>query len=537
MPRIRIDQQVIDAPAGATVLAAARQAGIDIPTLCHYEGFPAQNSCLVCLVRVDGAPRLRPACSLPVAEGMVVESQSDEVRAARRTALELLLSDHAGDCIAPCRNNCPAHMDVPLMMRQIIDDDLPAAIRTVKADIPLPAVLGYVCPAPCEGGCRRKASDAPVAVCLLKRFVAEQDLAAADPFLPDCAPATGRRIAIVGTGPTGLSAAYYLQLRGHACTLYDANDQPGGALRYGIDRDVLPPHVLDGEIDIIRRLGAGFTMNWRLGRDGTIHDLRCDYDAVLLAIGAIDEQDGGLDLPTTRRGVTVDGRTFQTCRPEVFAAGGAVRRTRLAIRSVAEGKAAAMCIDRYLAGHDPADVDPTVNVAMGRLEEQELVEFMLRAGAEQRVTPAGGLMRGYRPEEARAEAARCLQCSCSGACDCRIRCLATEYGCDLRRYRGTRRPYGRIERRGGVIFEPGKCISCGLCVAIARRVGEPLGVTFIGRGFDIRLAAPGGASIAEGLGRAAKLCVDACPTSALQFDPARQPVQLTSSIPSGDRAR
>ncbi|MCC5828627.1 MAG: (2Fe-2S)-binding protein [Phycisphaeraceae bacterium] len=534
MPRITIDQHVMDIPADTTVLTAARQAGIDIPTLCHYDGFPAQNSCMVCVVKVNGATRLRPACSLPVSDGMVIESESDEVRAARRTALELLLSDHAGDCVAPCRNNCPANMDVPLMMRQIIDDDLPGAIATVKADIPLPAVLGYICPAPCEGGCRRKAGDGPVAVCLLKRFVAEQDLAAADPFLPDCAPATGGRIAIVGTGPTGLSAAYYLQLRGYACMLYDANDQPGGAMRYGIDRDLLPLHVLDGEIDIIRQLGASFFMNWRLGRDGSVHDLRREHEAVLLAIGAIDEQDGELNLPTTRRGVTVDGRTFQTHWPDVFAAGGAVRRTRLAVRSVAEGKAAAKCIDRYLAGHDPADVNPTVGVAMGRLEEQELVEFMLRASPDRRLTPAGGLQRGYNSDEARTEAARCLQCSCGGGCDCRIRQLATEYGCDLKRYRGTRRPYARVQREGGVVFEPGKCISCGLCVTIARQLGEPTGVTFVGRGFDIHLAAPDGASIAQGLGHAAQTCVLACPTSALQFDPSSQPVQITTSIPGAE---
>ena len=515
-------------PDGTTVLAAAREAGVDIPTLCHVDGVPAQNSCLVCLVKIDGSARLRPACSTVVREGMAVESACDEVRAARRTALELLLSDHAGDCVAPCQNNCPAHMDVPLMMRQILDDDLPGAIRTVKADIPLPAVLGRICPAPCEGGCRRKPADGPVAVCLLKRYVADVDLAADRPWAPAGAEPSGKRIAIVGAGPTGLSAAYYLRLRGHACTIFDADAEPGGAMRRHIDPDLLPRDVLDGEIAIIRRLGVSFTMNWTLGEHGTLAELRRDHDAVLLATGPIDRPVGDLGLRTTRRGVVVDGRTFQTQMADVFAAGGAVRRTRLAVRSVAEGKAAAACIDRYLTGNADQPVETTVDVSMGRLEEQELTELMLNAEPHERLTPEGGLGRGFTAAEARAEAGRCLQCNCAGACDCRIRRLAADYGVDLKRYRGARRKYLQVQRQGGVIFEPGKCISCGLCVAITRRFAEPLGLTFVGRGFDMRLAAPADASMAAAMGRAAHACVDACPTAALRFDAAdRRLVPLT----------
>ena len=527
MPRISIDQQTIEVAAGATVLDAARRLGVDIPTLCHHKGYPPQNSCLLCLVKVDGSPRLRPACSLPAAEGMVIESDSDEVRAARRTALELLLSDHAGDCIAPCQNNCPAHMDVPLMMRQIVGEEFEAAIRTVKAEIPLPAVLGRICPAPCEGGCRRKPGDAPVAVCLLKRFVADEDLSRDEPFVPACQAPSGRTVAVVGAGPAGLAAAYDLQLRGHACTLYDNNAQPGGALRYAIDRQVLPLDVLDGEIDIIRRLGAQFVMNWHMGVDGTLDELRRRHNAVLLAMGPVHGQAGELALATTSRGVSVNKRTFQTQRPDVFAAGGTLGRTRLAVRSVAQGKDAARCIDRYLRGDDPADAEQTVNVSMGPLAEQELAALMLEASPDDRLSPEGGLMRGFNRAEARAEAGRCLQCSCRGAGDCRIRALATQYGANPRRYPGARRRLSRVQRQGGVVFEPGKCISCGLCVAIVRQMGEPIGLSFVGRGFDVHLAVPGGAGIARGLGQAARACVEACPTAALRFASPEPLVPLT----------
>ena len=523
--KLSIDGRAVEVAEGTSVLAAARRAGIDIPTLCHADGYEPQSSCLLCLVRVNGSSRLRPSCSLAAADDMVIDSETDDMRAARRTAVELLLSDHAGDCLAPCRNNCPAHMDVPRMMRQIIAGDLRGAIETVKRDIPLPAVLGRICPAPCEGGCRRKPHDAPVSVCLLKRYVADADLACGDPLLPTCAPATGRRVAIVGAGPTGLSAAWYLRLKGHDAVVFDDADQPGGALRQ-VPADVLPADVLDGEIDIIRRLGVSFRMNASVAGAPGVDDLRRDFDAVLLAVGALEESTR-YGVKQTKRGITVDGRTFQTDRPEVFAAGGAVRKSRLAVRSVAEGKAAAECIDRYLRGVDPGEGEPAVNAAMGRLDERELAEFMLGADEHARLTPAGGLARGYTADEAVAEAGRCMQCSCAGEHDYRIRRIATALGADLSRHRSARRRYQPAVRSGGVVFEPGKCIACGLCVAVTRQRGEPLGVTLVQRGFAVHLAVPFDRPLAEGLGASASEAVRVCPTGALRLAPEAKTTPLT----------
>lgn len=529
MVNLTIDNQPISVPEGTSVLHAARELGIAIPTLCHVDGYKPQNSCLLCLVRVNGSPRLKPACSLTATEGMVIESEDDSVRAARRTAVELLLSDHAGDCLAPCQNNCPAHMDVPKMMRQIIAGDLRGAVETVKRDIPLPAVLGRICPAPCEGGCRRKASDAPVAVCLLKRYVADIDLAGGDPLLPPRAVSTQRRVAVIGSGPTGLSAAYYLQLHGHRCTIFDANAEPGGAMRSHIPDDVLPRDVLDAEIDIIRRLGATFQMNHPVPDANALDQLREDFDATLLAVGGVEAlPDFGVSR--TKRGVSIDGRTFQTSKPDIFAAGGAVRKSRLAVRSVAEGKLAAECIDRYLAGRSPEPVESAVNASMGKLDERELIDFMLGADEHERITPEGGLKRGFTAEEAVIEAGRCMQCSCAGGDACGIRQIAASLGADLSRYRGDRRAYRPIQRAGGVVFEPGKCIACGLCVEAVRR-HAPAGLTLVGRGFDVHLAVPFGQSIDQGVGDAAAEAVRVCPTAALRFDAACETfTPLTSTI-------
>src|SRR5512146_974084 len=108
MPRLTIDNKPVEAPAGATILDAARAVGIDIPTLCFHSSCSPSTSCLCCVVKVNGGGRLLPSCATKAAEGMVVESETAEVRDARRMALELLLADHAGDCFAPCTNICPA---------------------------------------------------------------------------------------------------------------------------------------------------------------------------------------------------------------------------------------------------------------------------------------------------------------------------------------------------------------------------------------------------------------------------------------------
>ncbi|HUU21926.1 MAG TPA: 2Fe-2S iron-sulfur cluster-binding protein, partial [Phycisphaerae bacterium] len=142
MPTIHIDNQPVEVANGATILEAAGKLGIDIPTLCYRPGCEANTSCMVCLVKVAGRNGMVPACATEAVDGMRVESETDEVRDLRRVALELLLSDHLGDCMAPCHSLCPARMNIPQMIRQIAAGELREAIETVKADIALPAVLG-----------------------------------------------------------------------------------------------------------------------------------------------------------------------------------------------------------------------------------------------------------------------------------------------------------------------------------------------------------------------------------------------------------
>lgn len=292
---LTIDGLPVTVEPGATILAAARKLGVTIPTLCYVQGFEPAASCFLCAVRIEGRPAFWPSCALPAAEGMVVSTNSPEVRAVRKTALELLLSDHVGDCIGPCRTGCPARLDIPNFIARVAAGDGAGAAELVTDDLTLPASLGRVCPRLCEQRCRQCDVEEALSIRNLHRFVADHRPAAAPSPVPRKAPPTGKRVAIVGAGPAGLTAGFHLLRLGHGAVLFDAHPQAGGMLRYGIPAFRLPRHVLDSEISAIRDLGAEFRLNQRLGRDFTLTDLRRDFDAVFLALGAQNSR--GLDCP------------------------------------------------------------------------------------------------------------------------------------------------------------------------------------------------------------------------------------------------
>jgi formate dehydrogenase major subunit len=282
MVSLTIDGRRVSVAAGSTVLEAAQWLGIRIPTMCHVPGIEPAASCFLCAVEIEGRRTLSPACGMPVAEGMVVATGSEDVRTARKMALELLLSDHAGECVAPCAAECPAGLDIPGFVYGIATGDCGRAMEVIAERLALPGSLGRICPRLCERECRRSDLDQGLAIGALHRYVADLDAHyAAAP-----APSTGKRVAIVGAGPAGLAAAYYLARNGHDCTLYDAHALPGGMLRYGIPANRLPKDALDAEIDAIRRLGARFRMGERWGEDFTLAELRERHDAVFVAIGA-----------------------------------------------------------------------------------------------------------------------------------------------------------------------------------------------------------------------------------------------------------
>jgi NADPH-dependent glutamate synthase beta subunit-like oxidoreductase len=522
MPKLRIDQREIEVLPGTTVLEAARQAGIEIPTMCHFDGYQPSTSCLVCMVKIRGGGKLVPSCGTAVVDGMEIESETEEVHNVRRSALELLLSDHLGDCLAPCQFGCPARMNIPQMLRQIAAGDMREAIAVVKADIALPAVLGRICPAPCEKVCRRDAVDGAVSICLLKRLAADVDLASGDPYMPSCLPASGKRLAIVGAGASGLSAAYYLAQQGHACVLFDENPKPGGRLRLEGSLESAganwPSGVLDAEIATITRLAVEVRASTHVGSDLPINKLRNKFDAVLLACGATaKDQADRWGIRTSARGIQVNPRTYETSAQGIFAAGNAIRAKGIAVRSVADGKEAAAAIGQFLAGSAVTGQAESFSTKIGHMDAEELAPMLHLASPQEREEPKDGLLAGYNQEQGARQAERCLHCDCRKVQACKLRQYSALYGAQPRRYKAQRRTFQQDSQHADVIFEPGKCIDCGLCVQIAAAAGEPLGLTFIGRGFDVRVGAPLNQTLAEALHKVAAECVAACPTAALAW--------------------
>jgi formate dehydrogenase major subunit len=675
MINLTINGHPVSVESGTTILAAARKLGIAIPTLCHVDGFEPAASCFLCAVHIEGRPSFWPSCALPAAEGMVVTTDSEQLRAVRKTALELLLSDHVGDCIGPCRTGCPARLDIPNFINRVAASDCQAAAEIVTDDLTLPASLGRVCPRLCEQKCRQCDIEDSVSIRNLHRFAADHRPSSTSSPVAHKAPSTGKRVAIVGAGPSGLTAAFHLLRRGHGVVLFDAHRQAGGMLRYGIPAFRLPRQVLDGEIEAIRGLGAEFRFGQRLGRDFTLEDVRRDFDAVFLALGAQDSR--GLDCPgdelampaleflervaegpspvignevivvgggntamdasrctvrlgaksvrvlyrrsrrempclmeeveaaeaegvhleflvaplrlerkdgkliltcvrmqlgpadasgrarpvvipgseftvpatcviaaigqsvdstplstsnlrLSRRGIAADLATLATNLPGVFAGGDAVTGPDLAVRAVAAGKLAAASIDQFLAGRKVVGAPELFNVLMGKLSEEELAAMlrgieqsprtpMPHLSIEKRKTTFEEVELGFSADAAVREARRCLSCGCGKAIPCRLRQYATDYGVNPQRLAGERRRFARDTSHPEIIYEPGKCIMCGACIQVAVQAGEDLGVSFVGRGFQVAVAVPFRKPMAEALRKSARRAAEVCPTGAIML--------------------
>lgn len=282
---LTIDGKKIIAEEGSTILNVATQNGIKIPNLCYDGRVELYGACGLCTVEVEGNPKLLRACSTKVADGMVVHTQTERIKASRKVALELLLSDHTGDCVAPCSKACPAGTDCQGYVGLIANGEYKEAVKLIKEKLPLPASIGRICPHPCEKQCRRQYVDEPISIAFLKGFVGDMDLLG-DTYIPEIEPDTNKKVAIIGGGPAGLTAAYFLRKNGHSVTIFEQMPKMGGMLRYGIPEYRLPKAVLDKEIKLIEDMGVTLKNNVNIGKDILFEEIKNDFDATLVAIGA-----------------------------------------------------------------------------------------------------------------------------------------------------------------------------------------------------------------------------------------------------------
>jgi formate dehydrogenase major subunit len=276
----------IEVDADKTILEAAASAGIDIPAFCYDPRLKPFGACRMCLVDVAGARGPIAACSTPIKTGMVITTNTEVIEGLRKTALEFMLAEHHGDCLGPCQLACPAGIDIQGFIALIANGQNAASLELIKQQMPFPASCGRVCPRFCETDCRRNVVDEPVGIMRLKRYVADIDLASDKPFIQQTAAPTGKSVGIVGGGPAGLTAAYYLGILGHSVTIYEAYPELGGMLRYAIPEYRLPKAVLDREIATITAVCAEVRCNTKLGKDIMLDELKAKHDAVIVAVGA-----------------------------------------------------------------------------------------------------------------------------------------------------------------------------------------------------------------------------------------------------------
>ncbi len=486
MARLRINGKEVQVADGATLLEAARAAGVEIPTLCWLKETGALTSCMICAVRDKSSGRLLPACAAKAVEDMDIDTDCEKVHEARREILQMLLDEHVGDCEAPCSRICPAGLNIPRMLRHIEKDEADGAARRAKLDLIFPATLGHVCTAPCERVCRRGQYDTAIAI-------RQSHCDASMPFLDNTIGqdtrrmATGLSVGIVGAGLAGMAAAWECALNGHACKVYEKRDCAGAKLRM-LPQEQLPSEVLDAEIESVRALGVEFVFNCEVGSEPSIASLLEEHDAVIVACNL---------------SFTAHAKLFNA-KEEV-----------LHVRAVGSGKKAAREVNAFLADAPAPSPEKSFNSNIGRLQPNELEGY-----AVERRKNVGQTFLSAVPS---LESARCLHCDCTKPVTCKLRRYAEQYGLAPQISRIMERPpVAPIQAAQNVLFEPGKCIKCGICVEIVRASGLDAGIAFARRGLDSHLRVPFGAGLAKGLGDVAERCVQACPTAALSFRDAEE---------------
>ena len=283
--KIEINGKPVEAQSGQTILEVAEQQKLDsIPTLCHSPELKPYGSCFVCVVELEGRPNLVPSCATKVADGMKIQTRSQRVIDSRQTALELLLSNHYADCISPCKIGCPAGVDAQGYIALAAMGENRKAVDLVRQANPLPAICGRICVRKCEVVCRREDVDEPVAINYIKRYVT--DMPDAYTGTPEREPSKGKTVGVIGAGPAGLTAAWFLGLKGYEAVIYENMPHAGGMLRYGIPEYRLPKADLDREIEYIARAGVEIKCGVNMPKDVTVDSLLKKHDAVFLAPGA-----------------------------------------------------------------------------------------------------------------------------------------------------------------------------------------------------------------------------------------------------------
>src|SRR3989339_657995 len=406
MSQLKINGKTYGFKEGSTLLECAKENGISIPTMCFLKETGALTSCFICVVEVEGKTNLIPACAAKAEDGMVVVTDSNKVKEARKKALELRLSDHTGDCLGPCHLGCPAHINIPKFIEELRRGDNKAAITTIK------------------------------------------------------------KSAVIGGGAAGLTAAYFLRQFGHDVTIFEKNEKLGGGLRYGMKAERLSEKVLDKEIAQVLKIGITVRVKTEIGRDIRLKELLESFDAVFFASGWNNEvfdmfkKEG---LAADPAGPKINRATHETNIKGVFAG----EKTTLAVRASAIGHFAATAINNYLKGLSLEYEKRPFSVKMGKVSKEELEILSKGASESKRLLRSivDNVIVKENPGEERVpflrgetfeESKRCLKCACRKEKTCLLKKYSIEYGAKTEAYKGAKRGFSQDVKKTGIVYESGK---------------------------------------------------------------------------------
>lgn len=480
MVEIKINGKNTTVKNGTTLIEVARGMGYKIPSLCYLEDLEHFTSCMLCVVYDKSTGKLIPSCSSGVIEGMDIDTEGPEVVKARQRALELLLSEHVGDCEAPCRRGCPAEVNIPLVFRHFESGNSAEAVSLLRDYLPFPYTICSQCPATCEKVCRRAKKDSAVEIKDINRELSINS--DSEMKLPE---AEKENIAIIGAGIAGLSAAWFLRNRSYKVTVFEKSDTVADSLRAECRNEDL--QIFENELKVLTDSVEVLT-----GKDIEITraaELLKDYRAVIIATGKKED--------------IADHEA-------VFLCGSSNKPVKLLPGAVNSGRITADEVDTWIRGAS-SEYKPVFDSKITKPEESE-VEHLIDSSDAFRTSGETGT--GSLEEKT----SRCMHCECLRQSSCSLRYYADEYSIRSIKYRADERhEIHRNTEHPDIVFEAGKCIRCGICVRLTDKKKENTGVTFKGRGYETVIASSLGRTLDTAITESLPEILRYCPTGAFSY--------------------
>lgn len=504
MIKLKIDHKDIIVEAGMRLIEAARQNGIEIPSLCYRDDLPHFTSCSVCLVKNKKSGKFLHSCSVEVEEGMEIEASSPEVLDLRKDAVSMLLAEHRAECEAPCKVVCPLDLDIPLMNRYIQKGDFSTASALAFQSMGLPETMCALCPEYCENACRRKMIDTSIAIVNIKRFSTDY-YDVKDSELKKSVLASAKRIAIIGGSIDGLTSAFFLAQKGHQIVIYEKSEHCGGDVILNLEDS--NKTIFNQEFKKLQQADIVIKYNTLVDDQFLQTSLLNDFDSVLIAATRFESG----SAKTAKSQLLFEGDTLQIGDKMLFKIGKAAKENKQIIRDIVQAKKAALALNLYFETNTFLPSTKKFNSTIGKIEEFEKQSWLME-------TPQDFHRHKNvnSEQESIEEAQNCLHCDCRAQSNCQLREISEAFKLSNPKVKMQSYPIEKkINFESGLIFENAKCIKCGLCVRILQKESPNAELGFQGRGFKSIISQPITQEFNAVLKDKVDLLVDICPTAAL----------------------